>query len=171
LLGADDFDLDLIGKDCFVIYQGHHGDKAAAIADVILPEAAYTEQDGIFANMEGRLQYARRAVNTLGLAKESCDIIINIARELNIGLPVTDLSSVRKLMAEENTVFAKIDSIIPNKFIQFKSREKLLKKPIAKIKMNYYMTDPISRASVTMAQCTKERERQDASDNLKSEVA
>ena len=53
LLAADDINVNEIDKDCFVIYQGHHGDASASRADVILPEAAYTEQDGIFVNMEG----------------------------------------------------------------------------------------------------------------------
>ena len=71
LLGADDFDISQIGEDCFVVYQGHHGDAAASRANVILPEAAYTEQDGIFVNLEGLPQYARAAVSPVGQAKES----------------------------------------------------------------------------------------------------
>jgi len=173
LLGADDFDVSMIGKDCFVVYQGHHGDKSASIADVILPEAAYTEQDGIFTNMEGRLQYARRATDTLGLAKTSCDIIMNLAKDIGISMSVADLMDVRKLMSEEYPVFAKIDDITKGEFVQFKSKEKLLEKSISKIDMNYYMTDPISRASVTMAKCTKEQEKHNASKskNTKREVA
>ena len=153
LLGADDFDMKLIGEDCFVIYQGHHGDAAAARADVILPEAAYTEQDGIFVNMEGRLQYARAAVSPPGLAKESWDIITHLAKELQIAMPMNSLSDVRKIMAKENTIFSNIDEIMQTKFVAFKSAVKVLKKPITKVSVNYYMTDPISRASVTMAKC------------------
>ena len=63
LLGADEIDMSQIGGDTFVIYQGHHGDAGANRADVILPEAAYTEQDGIYVNMEGRPQFARGAVS------------------------------------------------------------------------------------------------------------
>ena len=153
LLGADDFDMKLIGEDCFVIYQGHHGDAAAARADVILPEAAYTEQDGIFVNMEGRLQYACAAVPPPGLAKESWDIITHLAKELDIAMLINSLSDVRELMAKESTIFSSIGKIMQTKFVAFKTAVKVLKKPITKVSVNYYMTDPISRASVTMAKC------------------
>ncbi|PCJ24825.1 MAG: NADH-quinone oxidoreductase subunit G [Rickettsiales bacterium] len=156
LLGADDFDIDKIGKDCFVVYQGHHGDAAASRADVILPEAAYTEQDGIFVNMEGRPQYAKAAACRLGEAKESWDIILTLARKLDVALPAKDLSSVRELMAKEHSVFANMDAVQTVDFTCFKSDQKLLKTPIGRVAINYYMTDPISRASVTMARCTKD---------------
>ncbi len=155
LLGADDFDISGIGEDCFVVYQGHHGDVAASRADVILPEAAYTEQDGIFVNLEGRPQYARAAVSPVGQAKESWSIIARLAENLDINLSTKSLRDVRRLMAKENVVFANIDSIIPTNFVHFKSSVKLAKKPLTKVKFNYYMTDPISRASVTMARCAK----------------
>jgi NADH-quinone oxidoreductase subunit G len=155
LLAADDIDISEIGKDCFVIYQGHHGDKSAARADVILPEAAYTEQDGIFVNMEGRPQYARAAISPLGEAKESWDIITHLAKRLDVPIQADSLSAVRAMMAKENIVFANIDEIIPTNFVPFKSSVKLDKKSLKKVPMNYYMTDAISRASVTMARCTK----------------
>ena len=155
LLAADDIDVNEIGKDCFVIYQGHHGDSSASRADVILPEAAYTEQDGIFVNMEGRPQYARAAISPLGQARESWDIITYLAKRLDVPIQVDSLAAVRDMMAKENIVFANIDEIIPTNFVPFKSPVKLLKKGVQKVEMNYYMTDPISRASVTMARCTK----------------
>ena len=161
LLGADDFDMSLIGEDCFVVYQGHHGDAAAARADVILPEAVYTEQDGIFVNMEGRPQYARAVVPPPGLAKESWDIITHLAKELDVAMSVSSLSEVRKLMAKENAIFANMDDIIPANFIAFRSNAEILKKPITKVSANYYMTDPISRASVTMAKCVQAQNTQE----------
>ncbi len=155
LLGADDLDISKISKDCFVVYQGHHGDVAAARADVILPEAAYTEQDGIFVNLEGLPQYARAAVAPVGQAKESWDIISCLSKNLNIDLGINSLADVRKLMAKENAVFANIDKIIRADFVQFKSSTNLTAKPLTKVKFNYYMSDQISRSSVTMARCTK----------------
>ncbi len=157
LLAADDIDINEIGKDCFVIYQGHHGDASAGRADVILPEAAYTEQDGIFVNMEGRPQYARAAISPLGQARESWDIITYLAKRLDVTIQADSLSAVRDMMAKENIVFANIDEVIPTNFVPFKSSSKLLKKDLEKIEINYYMTDPISRASVTMARCAKLR--------------
>ena len=62
LLGADEIDTDDLGS-AFVVYQGHHGDRGAARADVILPGAAYTEKDGIYVNTEGRVQLGRRAIS------------------------------------------------------------------------------------------------------------
>ena len=156
LLGADDFDISQIGEDCFVVYQGHHGDAAASRANVILPEAAYTEQDGIFVNLEGLPQYARAAVSPVGQAKESWNIISHLSENLDIDLAVQSLGDVRRLMAKENTVFANIDTLVPTNFVHFKSSAKLTKKPLTKVKFNYYMSDPISRASVTMARCEKE---------------
>jgi len=155
LLGADDFDMSLIDQDCFVIYQGHHGDKGAERADVILPEAAYTEQDAIFVNMEGRPQYARAAISPLGLAKESWDIITRLANKLDLGMPFKNLADIRNMLAKENAVFANIGTVIPTNFIGFKSSVKLLKRPLEDVLTNYYMTDPISRSSVTMAKCVQ----------------
>ena len=73
LLNADDFDFDI--SNCFVIYQGHHGDKGAQLADVILPGAAYTEKEGSYTNLEGRVQYSQRATFPPGDAKEDWTIL------------------------------------------------------------------------------------------------
>lgn len=163
LLAADDIDIGKIGEDCFVIYQGHHGDSSVSRADVILPEAAYTEQDGIFVNMEGRPQYARAAISPLGQARESWDIITSLAKSLDVPIYADNLAEIRELMAKENAVFANIDEIIPTPFVPFKSNVKIAKTPLQKVEMNYYMTDPISRASVTMARCAKMQLKGEAS--------
>ena len=155
LLGSDDINMDKIGKDVFVIYQGHHGDNGANRADVILPEAAYTEQNGIYVNMEGRPQFARASVSPPGDAKIGIEIINIVAKSLGFGMEGNDLSLIRKNMAKQHEIFNHVDEIIPNKFLAFKSKTKLTKTPLEKISINYYMTDPISRASVTMAKCTK----------------
>lgn len=163
LLAADDIDIGKIGEDCFVIYQGHHGDSSVSRADVILPEAAYTEQDGIFVNMEGRPQYARAAISPLGQARESWDIITSLAKSLDVPIYADNLAEVRDMMAKENAVFANIDEIVPTPFVPFRSSIKIVKTPLQKVEMNYYMTDPISRASVTMARCAKMQLKGEAS--------
>jgi NADH-quinone oxidoreductase subunit G len=155
LLGADDIDMNKIGEDVFVIYQGHHGDAGANRADLILPEAAYTEQEGMYVNMEGRVQLAKAAVELPNLAKTGISIISMVAKALNIDIGKNELHLIRQEMAKENKIFAHIDEIITNDFVTFKSMVKLTKKPLEKISMNYYMTDPITRASITMAKCTK----------------
>ncbi len=155
LLGADDIDMSQIKPDVFVIYQGHHGDAGASRADVILPEAAYTEQNGIYVNMEGRAQLTRAAVNPPGNAKTGIEIISIVAKALGFDIKGEELHLVRKKMAEEHEIFDHIDEIIKADFVSFKSKIKLTTKPLEKLPINYYMTDPISRASVTMAKCTK----------------
>ena len=75
LLGADEFDTGAIGAGTFVVYQGHHGDRGAARADVILPGAAYTEKSGTWVNTEGRVQRGFLAVQPPGEAREDWAIL------------------------------------------------------------------------------------------------
>jgi NADH-quinone oxidoreductase subunit G len=105
--------------------------------------------------MEGRPQYARAAISPLGLAKESWDIITRLANKLDLGMPFKNLADIRNMLAKENAVFANIGTVIPTNFIGFKSSVKLLKRPLEDVLTNYYMTDPISRSSVTMAKCVQ----------------
>ena len=164
LLAADDFDFNQISEDTFVIYQGHHGDNGANRADIILPSTAYTEEDGIFVNLEGRPQYARRAVLPVVCAEENWQIIHKIAQKLNISFGIGALSGLRAEMAKEHPIFAKINNIVKgNRTSLIKNISKIKlnnikldnKKLIISKEINYYMTDPISRASVTMARCMK----------------
>lgn len=152
---ADEIDLTGISKDCFVIYHGHHGDKSAEHADLILPSAAYTEQDGIYVNIEGRPQYARRAVPPVGRAKTDLEIFAMLAEALEIDQWPVTYQHVRQLMAKKNKIFANIGEILPTSYVKFESSAKIDSTPIAKIEFNYYMTDPISRNSASMARCSK----------------
>ncbi|AFE52378.1 NADH dehydrogenase subunit G [Rickettsia prowazekii str. GvV257] len=157
LLGADAIPFDKL-KSAFIIYQGHHGDVGAMSADVILPAAAYTEQSGIYVNLEGRPQIAQKAVSTVGGAKEDIEIIKEIAGYLKIDIGMDNLQEVRIRLAKEYNVFANIDKITENKFTKFISIDKLSKDPIAARPINYYMTDVISKNSVTMAKCVEAHE-------------
>jgi NADH-quinone oxidoreductase subunit G len=165
LLGADEVNFDKL-KSAFIVYHGHHGDLGATNADVIFPSSAYTEQSGIYVNLEGRAQISEKAVKPVGEAKEDYVIIKDLANDLKIDLGVRDLIAVRKKLAAEYKVFSNIDKVIDNKFVKFESKDQLLKDninintPI----INYYMTDVVSRVSVTMARCVeakaqRERER------------
>ena len=120
-----------------------------------MPSAAYTEQDGIYVNIEGRPQYARRAVCPIGQAKEDFEIFSIIARALKIEQWPSSLAEVRELMAKDNKVFANIDVILKTQYIRYKSSAKIESTPISRVQLNYYMTDPISRNSASMARCTK----------------
>ncbi|WP_316353696.1 NADH-quinone oxidoreductase subunit NuoG [Candidatus Trichorickettsia mobilis] len=154
LLGADEIDMKELGE-AFVVYQGHHGDAGANRADVILPSAAYTEQDAIYVNLEGRVQLARAAVQPPYQAKFDWVIIQALAEQLGVHQAHADLGEIRKQIAEQCPVFANIDQLLTNKVIKFSKKDKLSNNSILKIKGNYYMTDTISRASITMAKCTQ----------------
>ena len=155
LLGADEIKIEK-AEDFFVIYQGHHGDVGVNYADLILPAPAYTEQDGIYVNIEGRAQKARKAVQPPRQAREDWQIIVDLANELGINLGFNNLNQIRLSLAEYAVVFANIDEIIENPFVKFISKDKKINEaPLTKVPVNYYMTDAISRASVTMARCIK----------------
>ena len=126
LLGADAVPFDKL-KSTFIIYQGHHGDAGASSADVILPAAAYTEQSGIYVNLEGRPQIAEKAVSPVGVAKEDIEIIKELVGYLKIDIGMDNLQEVRVRIAKEYKVFASIDRIIENKFSKFSSKDKLSK--------------------------------------------
>lgn len=158
LLSADEIDMDKIGADTFVIYQGHHGDAGAGRADVIFPAAAYTEEDATYVNMEGRPQRARAAVVPPGMALTNWRIINNLAEELKSSFALKSIHTLREDMEKDIYLLSQIDTVIPSKFGSFASSEKMLKKQIEKVEKNYFMTDVISRASVTMARCTKAKE-------------
>ncbi|MEE8279323.1 MAG: NADH-quinone oxidoreductase subunit NuoG [Alphaproteobacteria bacterium] len=154
LLGADEIDMARL-KDAFVIYQGHHGDAGAARADVILPGAAYTEKNGTFVNTEGRVQLARLAVFPPGEAREDWKIVRALSETLGRKLPYDDLARLRARMAEVNPVFAAPGEIVPADWAAFGAPGEMDPAPFASPIKNFYMTDPVSRASETMARCTE----------------
>ena len=102
LLIADDFDFDI--SSCFVIYQGHHGDKGAQLADVILPGAAYTEKEGSYTNLEGRVQYSQRATFPPGDAKEDWTILRALSEKLGKKLDFDNLLQLREIMFSSKTM-------------------------------------------------------------------
>ncbi len=155
LLGADEIDTAKLGK-AFVIYQGHHGDRGAHRADVILPGAAYTEKDGTYVNTEGRVQRGLRAVFPPGDAREDWTIIRALSEKLGKTLPYDNLAQVRARMAFVNPGFAAVDKIQPAAWKAFGIAGSISPTGFDYPVKNYYMTDPISRASRTMAQCTEE---------------
>ena len=154
LLGADEIDMDLLGKT-FVIYQGHHGDAGAHRADVVLPGAAYTEKNATYVNTEGRVQKAHLAVFPVGEAREDWTIIRALSDVLGHKLPFDTLSEVRSRMAEINAVFDGDDQATGGAWGKFGSKGILESSGFISPILNFHMTDPISRASETMAQCTE----------------
>ena len=158
LLGADEFDTGRIGAETFVVYQGHHGDAGAARADVILPGAAYTEKYGTYVNTEGRAQYGAVAVYPPGEAREDWRILRAFSAHVGHTLPYDTLEAVRARLASVSPVFGSVN-FLP-KFIATDHSgptgdpAMLSGDPFVPAVPNYYQTDPISRASPTMAECT-----------------
>ncbi|KDN52979.1 putative NADH dehydrogenase 78K chain precursor [Tilletiaria anomala UBC 951] len=165
LLNADDFSPESIPRDAFVVYQGHHGDVGAQFADVCLPGAAYTEKATTFVNTEGRAQLTRAAVPPPGAAREDWKIIRALSEVLGHVLPYNDLLDLRDRMfdisptlvrydiAEQTSAanaLAGIDSLV-----QGGDAKKVSGAPLFRPITNFYQTDPISRASPTMAKCVK----------------
>lgn len=161
LLDADEFDVKAIPDNCFVIYQGHHGEKAAARADVILPGATYTEKSGTYTNTEGRVQRSYRAIFPPGMAKEDWSIIVAVAKACEHELPFYDLESLRDQMVKNHPVFASIglkESHLDLQKYTGATSKNIEKQPVMSIISDYFLTNSISRASSTMQECSKLRQ-------------
>lgn len=157
LMGADEVDIKKIKKSAFVIYVGHHGDIAANRADVILPGAAYTEKDGTYVNLEGRVRYTRKAVDAPHMAMEDWRIMLELSQYLGYSLSYSTLEQIRARMGQLSPVFAKPNITCREKVdLKDVKTKDFLDNPFANPIKNYYMTDVISRNSKTMMQCTQE---------------
>ena len=153
LLGADEIDMSRLGG-AFVIYQGHHGDAGAHRADVVLPGAAYTEKNGTYVNTEGRVQLARLAAFPPGDAREDWTILRALSGALDRTLPYDNLGQLRQKMIEANPRFGVLGNVEAAEWGAFGQPGPIDDDPFAAAVENFYMTDPISRASPTMAECT-----------------
>src|SRR5260221_2126696 len=154
LLGADEIDMNRLGQ-AFVIYQGHHGDAGAHRADVVLPGAAYTEKDGTYMNTEGRTQLGQRAAFPPGEAKEDWAILRALSAVLGKPLPYDNLLQLRQRLYQINARFQRLNTIEAGSWQKFGADAPVEAKAFGRAINNYYMTDPISRSSETMAQCTE----------------
>ena len=154
LLGADEIDTTKLGS-AFVIYQGHHGDAGARRADVVLPGAAYTEKDGTYVNTEGRSQLGRRAVFPPGDAREDWKIVRALSEVLGHKLPYDTIGQLRRRLASVAPSFANVDALTPAAWGRFGSDGPIDPQPFAYSIGDFYRTDPISRASPTMAACAE----------------
>jgi len=155
LLGADEVDTKKLEKT-FVIYQGHHGDAGAHIADVILPGAAYTEKSGTYVNTEGRVQRGQVALFPPGDAREDWTIIRALSGVIGNTLSFDSLSDLRKQLQAACPHWVRLDDPEEAPWADFGTAGALDAAPFSLPIANFYMTDPISRASETMAKCTHE---------------
>ena len=147
-LGADEIE---IADGPFVIYQGSHGDRGAHRADIILPGAAYTEEQGLFVNTEGRPQLAMRAGFAPGQAKENWAILRALSAELGATLPFDSLAQLRQALIAEVPHLSKIDEVPENEWQTFKPGT-LGKADFKPAITDFYLTNPIARASQLMAE-------------------
>ena len=147
-LGADEVE---IGEGAFVIYQGSHGDRGAHRADVILPAAAYTEENGLFVNTEGRPQLAMRAGFAPGEAKENWAILRALSAELDATQPWDSLAGLRQALVAEVPHLAKIDEVPENEWQPVKAA-KMGDASFRYAVKDFYLTNPIARASEVMAE-------------------
>lgn len=153
LLGADEFADADIPKDAFVVYQGHHGDRGAQIADIVLPGAAYTEKAGTYVNTEGRAQMTRAATSLPGAARTDWKIIRAISEFLGAPLPYDDVAQLRERMVEISPALASYDIVEPTsmkalskvQLVDQNKGAKPMNEPLKKVIDDFYFTDVISR--------------------------
>ena len=156
LLGADEIDLNKINKNAFVIYIGHHGDKTAEIADIILPAPAFTEKNATYVNLEGRVQNTFAAIDKLGQAKIDWQIILDLAKLTGVKLQYSNLNEIRKKISKINPVF--INTGLKNNDNVFKyslKQTSFFQDKIDEKALDYYLTNSICRNSITMKKCSK----------------
>jgi len=147
-LGADEID---IPSGPFVIYQGSHGDRGAHRADVILPAAAWTEENGLFVNTEGRPQLAYRAGFPPGEAKENWAILRALSAEVGQALPYDSLAALRRRLISEVPHLARIDEV-PENGGDLPGAGPLGEGDFAPAIRDFWLTNPIARASQLMAE-------------------
>ena len=160
LLGADEIDSSNLGKT-FVVYQGTHGDAGANRANVILPGAAYTEQNGTYVSTEGRVQQARRATFPPGEAREDWAILRALSDVVGKRLPYDDMATLRAAMLADAPHFAATDRAAANPgadaaiWTNIGTKGTITKAPFTYPVRDFYLTNPIARASITMAECSR----------------
>jgi len=165
LLNAEPSNPATIDKSTFVVYQGHHGDKGAMMADVILPGAAYTEKTATYVNMEGRPQATQQATDTLQNARDDWKIIRALSEFVGAALPYNSLAEVQARLVSVCPSFANMSEVSPTSFTD-SAAPASSKSAISKFEPvveNFYLTNPISRSSTIMAQCTRDLKKSSSS--------
>jgi NADH-quinone oxidoreductase subunit G len=159
LLGVDEVDLPSAGT---IIYLGTHGDRGAHRADIVLPGAAYTEKNATWVNTEGRVQYGRRAVFPKGDAKEDWTILRALSAVMGKTLPYDSLEALRAKMIADHPTFGQVDYAPGLAGAAFDAAAlgadgALSSEPFKPAIADFYLTNPIARASKTMAECSRQK--------------
>ncbi|MCB2112479.1 MAG: NADH-quinone oxidoreductase subunit G [Parvularculaceae bacterium] len=159
-LGCDEFDASRL-DGAFVVYQGHHGDVGARHADVVFPGASYVEQSGVFVNTEGRAQLANRAHFPFGAAREDWAIIRALSGKIGKPLSYDDLFALRQAMIADAPSLARLDEgpagDAPLDLSKVGVKGAISPEPFRSVIRDFYLTNPIARASKTMAECSAAR--------------
>ncbi|MEO0591594.1 MAG: NADH-quinone oxidoreductase subunit NuoG [Pseudomonadota bacterium] len=154
-LGADEMDFAPFA-DSLKVYIGHHGDKGAHAADVILPAASYAEKDGTYVNTEGRVQFAEKAVFAPGDAREDWTILRALADALGVNVGFDSFEELQSAMIAEAPALGEEGladyGALPKADASAKAEGEITAYPIA----DFYLTNPIARASEVMQQCSAE---------------
>jgi len=160
LLGADEIEVE---SRAFVVYIGTHGDRGAQRADVILPGAAYTEKTGIYVNTEGRVQMADRAAFPPGDAREDWAILRALSEVIGSKLPYDSLAQLRGALFKAFPHLGRIGEIVPGNSEDVRKLAMrggaMEKAPFRSPIEDFYLTNPIARASAVMAECSALAER------------
>jgi len=154
-LGADEIDIE---PGAFVVYIGAHGDRGAHRADVILPGAAYTEKSGLYVNTEGRVQASSRATFPPGEAREDWAILRALSGALGQPLPFNSLAQLRRKLVEAHPHLGRIDRITAGDAADIRALAQhpavAMREAFANVIADFYLTNPIARASAVMAECS-----------------
>jgi NADH-quinone oxidoreductase subunit G len=157
LLGADEIDMSRLGK-AFVVYIGSHGDAGAHRANVILPGATYAEKSSTYVNTEGRVQLTRRAAFPPGEARDDWAVIRAMSDALGRRLPFDSLAELRASLYSDYPLFARIGEIARGSSDDVHAlagrRVETDPAPFGLAISDFYLTNPIARASAIMAECS-----------------
>ena len=167
LLNADEANIDKKNNQ-FIIYQGSHGGENSKIADVILPGAAYSEKNGSFVNLEGRVQRSYKASYPPGFAKEDFEIFNDISKSKGSNHHYVSFESLREEMINEHKSLGIYDEIQPSDIENLKIERHVKKDHLIEVNnVDYYQTNIVARSSQTMNECklAKQQPRKTGTEN------
>ena len=160
LFSADELDFEKIPSKTFVIYQGHHGDRAVKRADLIIPTSCFTEKEGIYVNMEGRPQISRQVKMPISGVSNSWNFFRKLSKYLNAEIGYENFSELRSQMFKEVPHLSRISLLSDNNLPNLKIPKVQLSKNLIKASIdNFYMTDSVSRNSPVMSSCSSQMQK------------
>ena len=159
LLGADEIDMTGLDKTD-VVYIGSHGDAGASNADIILPAAAFSEKSGLYVNLEGRVQMTQLCVLPKGEAKADWAILRALSDRLGTPLPYNDIDALRSKIIGDHPIFAELGT--KPQMASFDTKTigqtgEVVDSPLTSNMVDFYLTNPIARASIAMADISSAR--------------